>query len=199
MQETLFVGTRADLEPGIRRIEAETPLKYIPNAWHSSPTPEEFHSALDIPLFGQLINIEYVDGLRKIYTLEQHYDIQERYLVCLRDTLVVGRKVQQDSGRVVYVVNISENKEALFFSPGGMLPNGELLGGAIVNTKKDNVFLKELVSRFGKVLVKGFPKQRAIDPDYPRELYHVGPEAMEMLKSGVTLRSSEGYELVLKA
>ena len=181
-----FFATRADLEPGIRKIEADIPLKYIAHGWHLTPEPEAFLSALEIPEFGQAVDVSYEFGDRRIFKRD-FYSGAQKYLVGFQEAKIGAKFVPQESGRIRYDAETGiDNPQAFWFQPGGMAGDAALVGGCIVEATLDPDTVK-LFQKFRRTVLKGFVKL----PDYYYENWYVGPEALDLLKQGVRLTTND--------
>lgn len=186
-----FAGTRADLEPGILKFEAETSIKYVPCGFHLSPDPETFRSAFEIPDFGQMISLWYQFGKRIV---DHTGGVSQTYLVLLAGEQVTTDPIPQGDGTILYNVNFENNPRGFYFTPGGLLSSGALAGGA-VSTVASLSETKDRATEFGRTLAKGFGK--ALDYYLISKVCRVGPEAMSMLTSGRSVLTFDFHPLVL--
>ena len=184
-----FFATRADLEPGIRKIEAEIPLQYVAQGWHLTPEPEAFLSALDIPEFGQAVDLSYESGDRRIFKRDNMMESQ-KFLVGSQDTKIGAKFVPSASGRIRFDADFEDDAETFWFQPGGMAGDSVLVGGCIVQATLDPETVK-LYRRFSRTVLKGFVKY----PDYYNEKWLVGPEALVLLKRGVCLATNNVHPM----
>ena len=165
-----FFATKADLEPGLKKVEAWLSIKYIEWEFHKTPHVPEYYSALDIPEFGLSIYGGFYDAT---------------YLILPADMKVRARRTPQDSGETLYLVDRESNPEGFWLRPGGWYTKEErryLIGGEVAGFAQD-AEVKRMFSRYIRTLTKGFTM---VTDRYGRQWW-IGPEAMEAFKAGIRL------------
>lgn len=176
MANRFFHGTRGDLAPRLREIEAQFELKYVRKGIHDSPDVPEYRSAMDIPRFGTAVN-SYMYG-------------NPQYLVCTVDAKVFVEAVPQDAGGAKYFVELERNDSCFVFNPGGRYDARTLVGGAMApNSVISEV--RRLYLKFARTITKGFTKVLDFDGDP----WYVGPEALALLIDGADLVTDSTHSL----
>lgn len=157
-----FFATRADMEAGIREIEAMKPLLYTAKGSFSAPQ-REFESALLLPDFGTLQN--------------GHHSLEPAYLVMSAKQPTEVRKVPQNDGSVRYAIDQLQNPHSVVFQPSGIYNSSAIIMGALttVSSHPDSLGLYNL---FSQKIRQGFQKLKDV---------YVGPEALALAKQGYRL------------
>lgn len=158
-----ILATRADLEPGIRLIEAKYALKYALCGLFRSPDVRVWRSLLDAATLG--------------IAAGKSTPLCDAYLVLPADIDLKVRDVPQDAGGTMYSVDQRENPASITFEPGGMYGEKFLIAGCI-GTISDHPLSIRLYQDFRRCVTKGFKR-------YPP--YHVGAEACQLQRRGVRL------------
>jgi hypothetical protein len=89
MPHRFIFATRADLEPGIRAVEAQHPLKYVEYTFHLSFDVPIYKSALGIPELG-------IERARSVIA-------SDSYLILPTEVEIFVRKSPQADGAMYYV------------------------------------------------------------------------------------------------
>src|SRR5262249_54237335 len=100
-----FFATRADLVPGLQRIESEHRLQYVLSGMFECSTPQRFSSALAIDDLGVA---QY-----------GHYIGEKAYLVADAELAIAAVGIPQTNGGVLYEIDLRTNPAAFIFAPGG--------------------------------------------------------------------------------
>jgi hypothetical protein len=191
-----FFASRADLTPGLQKVEQQLELKYVldfryvPYIVYESPNAQIYNSAFDIPTFGQAkgrrSDIFIVMPRRKRIIYSRIVEIPKYKPGWLgirpgwRRDLAVGLAmlgIKLPGGKIRYEVIPSHNSGSIVFSPGGMHDDATLIAGeiGIVNPSKKS---RQLYKQFAKEILTGFEKIKS---------FMVGPEAQQLLDKGVRL------------
>jgi hypothetical protein len=101
-----------------------------------------------------------------------------QYLVSLKGTVLRTRDVPQNSGGVLFAVDLRLNDDSIVFSPGGRYRDDVMLYGMIGTLSPPNEASKNLYTFVAKGFRQNFKKVRE---------YFVGPEALDLMASGVRL------------
>lgn len=169
-------ATRSDLEPGLRSIESQMPLKYIEmylyvtgrkDSWmivpHESPEFKSYTSLLAANRLGINLTGQSITG--------------DNYLVVDAATEIRIREVPQRKGGVNYIVDDQSYLTAIFFRPGGFYQDHCLISGNI-GTASVHPQSIELYNNFTRAVTKGFKKIGN---------YRVGPEALCLMENGMRM------------
>lgn len=112
------------------------------------------------------------------------------YLVTLRDTKAVGRKITLDGSGIRYAFDQIDNPDSIEMLPGAWDPSGALLYGRIA-TISDSLPSKTLFNAFKRAINKRFRRVNS---------FWVGPNAEEKWKQGarltIGLASPSTYDLL---
>jgi hypothetical protein len=170
----LFFATRTDLEPGLRRIEAQYELKYVPVKFYPSCDIAVYSSAIDIPEFGK--------------TPSTHVSIPQ-YLVFFPGTEINITELPNTKINRPFLIKHDDNPHALSFAPGGeyigdKLSGRILIGGAVAVHNNISSEMLTLYQIYHREITRKF---RAVKHHVERETWRVGPEAYEWLKQGARL------------
>jgi hypothetical protein len=174
-----FFATLSDLESGFRSIESKCQLLVAEEKYYDNESIPVVESLFSIP------NIGKVNDRRA-----------PRYLVQtagkkFKPTRVVqvGRKkafppklanlfalvgIKPPGGKVVYDLQQVKHPSSITFSPGGFWNDETLVAGEVA-TIHDTSDSMKLYHLFRKELLSGFTSVHS---------FHVGPEALDLLKSG---------------
>jgi hypothetical protein len=166
-------ATRQDLEPGIRSIESELPLKYA--------LCETFESS-DTPVWRSLLDLENLGKAPK-----GNQVLCERYLVLPARAELHVETFTQYNREIRYTVDQLHNWRSIVFQPGGVFGEGYLICGHI-GTASSHPESLSLLGDFTRAVTRGFQKYR---------LYLVGPEASKLHEKGcrlITMHVDEARE-----
>jgi len=170
-----FHATRNDLDPGIKRMEDQYKLKYIAETIHGNPFKDTYYSALDIPNLGRF--------------QRGHRDGRMCYLVGLADCYLVAEEQRWPQTEWDYSIDSDDNSECFSFTPGGVKEDGSIAPGSFTPTTLIPS-IRELCATYGNLLTKGF----AAITDNKKNTWYVGPEALEILRSGMDLYTLMGCD-----
>src|SRR5689334_3076151 len=110
-----FFATKADLTPGLERIESQHRFQYVLLRMSPSPAIEPIFSALAI------------EGLGIVHKNTG----EETYLVFDASTELKVREIPQRKGGVLYIVDLLGNPTGFGFRPGGLLEGEGLIRGSV--------------------------------------------------------------------
>jgi hypothetical protein len=174
--QTHTFATRSDLEGGLRALESQRRLKYVPLfrystgsagkpivVPHKSPEFEEYASLVGRSSLGVNLTGDHNSG--------------DHYLVIDAGVEVRFESVLQRKGGVHYFVNQLLNPTSITFLTGGLYENRFLICGHI-GTISEHPQSIELYKAFKKALTKGFKTVGN---------YRVGPEALRLMDQGVRM------------
>jgi len=169
-----FFGTRSDLGPGIRDVEAGRGLVYVLNELPERPEFKRFASLLEAPDLGRNPTGTVAQG--------------PQYFVATRDFSFPVTRVPQKRGGVRYA--ISPGDKGIVVSPGGLYDEKTLIAGSVGTTSEDPAAM-QLYELYRKALTRGFERVKN---------YDVGPEALGILRGGgrlvtIGIRSPREYDL----
>lgn len=163
-----FFATRADLEPGLVRIETRFDLKYVCKGVYDTADYPVYKSALDIPSLG-VAKCDYVSGI-------------EKFLVSLANAPMKVDAVAQVAVGTKYFIEFAGNDHSFWFQPGGTFRQVALIGGSLApNATVPDVV--QLFEKFARDVLLGFTRVKDRRP----HTWYVGPHAMQMLRDGVKL------------
>lgn len=171
-----FFATRADLEPGLLRIERDQSLKFVPYV-DPGPAPPEYRSLLrEVPDLGQARSDDHNTG--------------HCYVALPGAGSVAVRSISQRGGRVSHLIDVDSLVGAVLLRLGGVHGDRALIAGDVsaVGKGPDASLLER---RLARELTRGFEKVKG---------WRVGPEAAALLDAGwrlvtISLRSPAGYDL----
>jgi len=158
--EREFFATRHDQLPRLQALESEVALQFVRTGMFKRPEPVVFNSVSEIPDLG--------------LAPEGDYTHTPKYLVVAAGTRIRIKEEPQESGGVLYAVDLRKNLTAFVFRPAGQFDEKTLIPG-LVGTATGSKTSLALCKRFW----------RALGGDYVKvQRYYVGPEAYEFLKQG---------------
>lgn len=159
-----FFATRDDLLPVLAMAESSGALKYVlMGNFVDKDTFGTIGLGATIPNLGQAD----VDSAVSCRT----------YLVCEQFQAITPRWIQGEDARQRVCIDQLENPDSITFTPAGIWNDEVLLSGKI-GTASDSRASQSLMKRFQSAVKRHFTKVKA---------YHVGPQAIGLLKSGVRL------------
>jgi hypothetical protein len=162
--QTLFYATAQDLSGVLSSLEAQKDLQYTLAGMFDSRELQTYFSYRDIPDLGRAFHRSAVAN--------------RQYLVSLKGTVLRIRDVPQNSGGVLFAVDLRLNEDGIAFSPGGRYRNDVMLYGMIGTLSPPSVASKNLYAFAAKAFRKDFKKVME---------YFVGPDALDLMASGVRL------------
>jgi hypothetical protein len=167
MKQILFFASPTDIEPVLRRFEANAPLKFVEMGTLPTPNRAIYLDSSQIPNPG-------------IATHETG-SLSKGYMVSHRDTMNhMAVSVTRKGEKRWNLFNV-DNEEVVILSMAGLWKTGTLLPGYMV-TMHQNTVAQQLMKWFGSSLrQEGFIKMRG---------WWLGREALEMLKAGKRLATS---------
>lgn len=164
-----FFALKDDLLRVLEAVEHNGPLKYIRMGVYPQPKPEVFHRGADLPALGQATS--------------ETASTSQSFLVCEPEVPVRMRTVGLHSGGTNYHIDQLVNPDTLTFTPGGLWTEEILLCGRFATVSASlSGPAKRLMSRFRDQVKKHFVRVKA---------YHVGPNALRLLKAGKRLTVAE--------
>ena len=180
-----FFATKADLEPGLKKVESWLSIKYVQSGFHKSPDVTTYRSALDIPDFGVSVSGWFYSG---------------PYLILPADTEIYAKPIPQSAGGILYQVEPQHNPEGFWLRSGGWYTKKKrraLVGGEVAGYAQD-ADVRRMFSRYIRTLTKGF----TVVPDQYNCKWWVGPEAMNSLQAGTRLvcydaRAEDDWQIYL--
>jgi hypothetical protein len=175
--QILFYATAQDLSGVPSSLEAQKDLQYTLAGLFDSKELQTYLSCRDIPDLGRAFHRSAVAN--------------RRYLVSLKGAVLHIRDVPQNSGRVLFAVDLGLNEDGIAFSPGGRYRNDVLLYGMVGTVSPPSEASKNLYTFVAKGFREDFKKVRE---------YFLGPEALDLMASGVrlTMDASSPPEFDLK-
>jgi hypothetical protein len=177
MSQTHFFATRNDLLPVFAAAQKKQALRYVNTAISSNGDFESYSDGALIPTLG-LATDGSSTGTNKFLVLESTADVKVR-------------TINHSDGRRSFRMDQLLNNDSISFSPGGIWKPDIMIQGTLGTAYNGEVSAK-LYRRFQYSLGKYFEKVG---------ICLVGPEALELLKSGMRLTISEksppDYNLVL--
>jgi hypothetical protein len=165
--QILFYATAQDLSRVLSSLEAHKDLQYTPAGLFDSKEIQELQTYLsyrDIPDLGRAFHRSAVAN--------------RRYLVSLKGTALRIRDVPQNSGGVLFAVDLGLNEDSIVLSPGGRYGNDVMLYGMVGTLSPPSLTSKELYTFVAYGFRQNFKKVRE---------YFVGPEALDLMANGVRL------------
>jgi len=162
--QILFYATAQDLSRVLSSLEAHKDLQYTPAGLFDSKELQTYLSYRDIPDLGRAFHRSAVAN--------------RRYLVSLKGAALRIRDVPQNSGGVLFAVDLGLNENSIAFSPGGRYRNDVLLYGMVGTVSPPSEASKNLYTFVAKGFRENFKKVRE---------YFVGPEALDLMANGVRL------------
>jgi hypothetical protein len=192
-----FYATKNDLLPVTERVESAVPVKYVRFGNVTKLPPESFNCAAQIPNLGIASHPSAV--------------VCEKFLLCDSQTIIKPRQLktltEEDVARSIiadkrplraliglnrFAIDQLLNPDTITFTPGGIWNEDILLHGGI-GTASDSKTSQALMKRFKAAIRKTFIKIQA---------FYVGPQALELLKSGKRLtmaaQSPPEYNLTIQ-
>jgi hypothetical protein len=179
MRRIHFFATKGDIEPVLQLFEAGGRMRFALNVNSTRPPGADYLSVSEIPNVGFSSHRSGVGS--------------DQYIVSALDSPISPRKFQGASGETRYAYDHSNWPGSVVVGFGGLWLGETLLPG-IVDTLHDTPEAQALMKRFLKSL-----KQESFKKV---DIYWIGREAMEMLKSGKRLataahESPPEYDLTL--
>jgi len=157
-------------------VEPPQPLRYTPTGMLTSSRPESFLNGVYLPSLNAPPPSDAASS-------------GHSYLVTLRDSEPVGRKVELNSGDVRYAFDQLMNPDSIELLPGARHESGAILYGRIA-TGSDSAVSRKLFGLFKQAIGKRFRKINA---------FWVGAKAEEAWRQGerltIGLASPQEYDL----
>jgi hypothetical protein len=166
MAQIRFFATRDDLEKLLERFEQSQPVSYWATDEAGASKAMSWNRGHDLPALGA------AEGTST--------PACRSFLVRPVGMVPVVRRVRQDAGSVVSIVDQLENDASAVFTPAGRYNALVMLPGTF-GSVWDDPDSKALLRGFSGALRKTFSKVRA---------YWVGPEALAALHEGIRLTIS---------
>lgn len=162
-----FYATKTDLLRVLGRVETSLAIKYVQGGIVPEGAPHTYSSGNELPNLG--------------YSRYGSSAGSTRYLVTDVGREVIPELVRCSDGSSHLVVNQLLNPDSVVLTPGGLWKRDILLFGN-VGAAANTPITRKLMNAFGRALGGEFVKVRA---------FHVGPEALTLLKAGKRLTGSE--------
>lgn len=162
--QTLFYATARDLSGVLSPLEAQKDLQYTLAGLFDSKELQTYSSYREIPDLGRALHRSAVAN--------------RRYLVSLKGTELHIRDVPQNSGGVLFAIDLRLSEDGIAFSPGGRHRDDVMLYGMIGTLSPPSAASKNLYTFVAKGFRQNFKKVRE---------YFVGPEALDLMAGGVRL------------
>jgi hypothetical protein len=162
--QILFYATAQDLSVVLSSLEAQKDVQYTLSGLFKSKELQTYLSYRDIPDLGRAFHRNSIAS--------------RQYLVTLKGTVLRIEDVPQYSGGVRFAVDLTRNEDGIIFSPGGRYSHDVLLYGSVGALSPMSEVSKDLYTSAAKGFRKAFKKVRE---------YFVGPEALDLMASGVRL------------
>jgi hypothetical protein len=164
--QLLFYATASDLGPLLSLLEAQKKLQYTSAGMFEANRPQTYRSYADIPRFGQP---HHPNAVANPY-----------WLISPQTTAIRVEAVPQRAGGTLFAIDQKSNEYTVAFSPGGRYEGDVLLYGE-VSTIWDTMVSKDLYNFIAQPFRERFTQVQE---------FLVGPEALELCKTGVRLALS---------
>ena len=162
----MFYATARDLAPVLSLLEAQKRLQYTPMRRVVSDKAQIYLSYADIPDFGR--------------THDPTAVMNPAYLVALQGTAVQVETIYPRTGGVNFAIGQNLNKDTVTLRPGGMYGHDVLLYGSIGTVSESDASLN----------LYDFMVEPYLARFTPVHEFFLGPEALDLWKSGVRLNTS---------
>jgi hypothetical protein len=168
MKQILFFGLKDDLLTMLDLVESKGALRYVRTGNFSK---DEIRAGIsEFPKGAMLSNLGRASA--------ESSAICETFLVCDNDTRINLRTAGRGGERVC--IDQLANPDSVAFTPGGIWNEDVVLYGRVATVSESDVS-QALMKRFQAAIRKTFSKVRG---------YHVGPNALALLKAGKRLTIS---------
>ena len=167
MRRIRFFALKDDLLPVLQHIESKGSLRYTRFGHFPTPQCGSFVRAAEIPNLGIAKNESSIGC--------------DMYLVAEMGVAINTRRIERNSGEVVFSVDQLLNPDTVCFRPGGLWRDEIVLDGEVA-TVSDTNRAQDLMKRFKSGVRKHFTSVRGT---------HVGAKALEMLRAGKRLTLAE--------
>jgi hypothetical protein len=158
-------ATRNDMLYGIHRIEKVKPVEYVLTGMFDNDYVTRYPSVDDLPNFGISVSGEHL--------------LEPQYLVVPAGTAIQTERIPQRRGGIKFAINPRLNPiEHILFHPGGLYRDEALISGEMGLGVTYNEVSVDIYELFSNELFEDFVTVKA---------FHVGPEALELLKKGFRL------------
>lgn len=166
MKRLNFYALRRDILLVLESVERVTNIQYARMINAPSAAVEVFRRAVEIPTLGQADR--------------ETGSTCDSYLVLEATARVYTRAVRGTGGIERLCIDQLSNPDSLILMPAGMWKEDVVLGG-MIGTASQSPVARMLLKRFEAVFRKSFCRVGA---------YWVGPDAMELLRTGKRLTAS---------
>lgn len=175
LQEPFF-ATRADMVPGIEKIESERRLKYA--------LCDEYDLS-DVPIVSSLLAVKDLGSNQTGKANDA-----PMFLVTAHDEPIKVQTIERPGSKTRYAVTQEGNPRSIVIAVSGLYQESTLVAGK-VGTVSGHPDAIALYKHFARELTRGFVKIRT---------YLVGPEALRMMDEGrrlvtIGIRSPPEYDL----
>jgi hypothetical protein len=179
MKQINFYALKEDILPVLEEFDAAAgPMKYIPTGITDSPNYSIFKQGTAIPNLGNASNASAINCVS--------------FLVSPADAEINLRALSATDGKRRFAIDQLKNPDTITFSPGGLWNNNILLHGRVATASASSVS-QALIKRFQSTLKKTFVKVKA---------FHVGPQALALLKNGrrltISAQSPQEFDLTFE-
>jgi hypothetical protein len=178
MKQINFFALKEDILPVLEEFEAAGPVKYVPKGTTNSPNYSIFRHGMALPNLGSASNVSAINSVS--------------FLVGAEDAEINLRTLSAIDGKSRFAIDQLQNPDTITFSPGGLWNNDILLHGRVATASESKVS-QALMKRFQTALKKTFVKVKA---------FHVGPQALTLLKNGkrltISAQSPQEFDLTVE-
>jgi hypothetical protein len=167
MKQLFFFATPADIVPVLRRLEANSPLKFVEIGTLATPNRAIYLESAEIPNPG--------------VATHETGSLSQAYMVSYRDTKNHMQVSVTKKGGKRWNLFGADNEEAVSLNMAGLWKTGTLLPGNVATVHENPVaqqLMKWFLSAFKE---EGFTKVKN---------WWLGKEALEMLKAGKRLTTT---------
>lgn len=174
--QTHFFATRADMAPGIERIESERRLQYVLCDEYEVRQPRAYSSLLEVGDLGTNRTGKAIDA--------------PMFLVMDDAEPLMVQPIERPGGGTRYAVTQEGNPRSIVIASSGLYQETTLVAGKVATVSEHSGAIA-LYKLFVRELTRGFKKIRR---------YLVGPQALRMLDEGgrlvtIGVRSPAEYDL----
>ncbi len=173
-----FFATASDIDSGIERIEAEFNFKYIRAGYFDTGPIHVFESALSVPDLGSCA--------------DWWFPFCDHYLILPEDEEIQVDTIELDAGGRRGRISADNYPTTIMIQFGGLYGEQRLIGGSCL-CNSDVPDVTSMRDEYYTHITTGFTEMRAPSGS----IWRVGPEALEMVKSGKVLQTDDTYPEVL--
>jgi hypothetical protein len=163
MKRIFFFSTAADIQPVLKRLQGNAPLKFVDTGVFETPNRPIYLDSGEIPNLG--------------FSTHETGSLSKAYMASLRDTMNHMHVYTTNSGEKRWSLRNSDTEGTVILTPAGLWKT-MLLPGNMSTLHKDGVS-QQLMKWFQSALkAEGFIKA---------DIWWLGKEALQMLNSGSRL------------